>query len=78
MIRKTILFILSLGTIGLMILTIQRMTMDYNENGVYFDGEVTYDTDALLVYKVISILLLIITLGTALIWKANKIGTKNN
>ena len=69
MIRTIILFILSSVTIGFVVLTAQRMTMDYNENGVYYDGAVTFDTDALVAYMVISCVLVVVTIGTGLVWK---------
>ena len=46
--------------------------MDYSENGVYFDGVVTYDKDAILVYGLITLTLLIITLGLQLLWNKRK------
>lgn len=69
MFRKIIISILSLVTVGLLILTFQRMTMDYNENGVYFNGEVTYDIDALLVFATMTCFFIILTMGTIAIWK---------
>lgn len=56
-----------------MLLTVQRLTMDYNENGVYFDGEITYDTDGLLVYGVTTCFLFIMTLTTIMVWKTKRL-----
>jgi hypothetical protein len=76
MLRKVIRCALSLLTIGLIILTVQRWAMDYNENGIYFDGETTYDSDALLVYTVITSLSMIITISTAIKWKENRMKSR--
>lgn len=67
MIRKIITFLLSLLTVGFAMLTYHRSTMTYNENGVFFDGETTYDTDAVVAYGIITALLLLVTI---LFWKA--------
>jgi hypothetical protein len=69
MIRKIVISILLLVTVGLSTLTFQLMTMDYNENGVYFDGEVTYDTDTLLVSTTITGFFIILTIGIITLWK---------
>lgn len=63
MIKKIIIAVLSLLTIGFAALTASRLAMDYNENGVYFDGVVTYDTDAIVVYGLITFTLLAATIG---------------
>ena len=76
MIKRIVIIVLSLGTIYFATLTIKRLALDYNENGVYFDGVVTYDTDAILGYGLITGTLLIITVGLQLIWK--KPTTDNN
>ncbi len=69
MLRKFIIVVLFLLSLGFMLLTAQRSTMDYNENGIYFDGTVTYSQDALLVYGILAGLLLISTLGVLLVRK---------
>ena len=56
-------------TIGFALLTIEHSMIDYNENEVYFDGVVTYDTDAVVAYGFITGTLLVITIGLILIWK---------
>ncbi len=63
MIRKILTAIFSIATIGFLILTIQRWTFDYNENGVYFDGVTTYDTDSLLGFTATTVLFLVLTMG---------------
>ena len=68
-IKQALILILSIGLIFFATLTIKRLTWDYNENGVYFDGETTYDQDAILVYGLITGTLLIIVVGLQLIWK---------
>ena len=66
-ISKTLLvgltIILSISTMIFAITTFNRISMDYNENGVYFDGSVTYNSQAIIVYGLITIILLIFTIG---------------
>ena len=56
-------------TIGFAVVTINRLTMDYNENGVYFDDNVTYDTDAIMAYGIITGTLLLLTVGLMIVWR---------
>ena len=65
-IKKIIQIFLASATIGFAVLTIHRSMMDYNENGVYFDGVVTYDSDAVPAYGSITGILLVITVGLLL------------
>jgi hypothetical protein len=46
--------------IGFAVLTVDRMLLDYNEQGVYFDGITTYDQDAVVSYTIISAIFLIV------------------
>lgn len=69
MLRKTIITFLSLATIFFLILTIKRSTLEYTENGVNFDGIVTYNNDAILVYGFITAILLVLTIGITVVWK---------
>jgi hypothetical protein len=69
MIRKLAIIILSLATVVFMLLTVERMRMDYNENGIYFDGVVTYNADSILSYGVITGVLLLFTLGLIILRK---------
>ena len=57
MIRKIMLGILSIVAIGFLALTVSRMQLQYNEEGKYFDGEVTYDSDAIAGYGTITLAL---------------------
>jgi hypothetical protein len=54
--------------IGFALLTMDRMLLDYNEQGVYFDGATTYDLDAVFAYKMISLFFLILGIITAIVW----------
>jgi hypothetical protein len=53
--------------IGFAVLTVDRMLLDYNEQGVYFDGISTYDQDAVLAYTVISAIFFIVGI-IAIFW----------
>ena len=83
MIQKFLMFILSLGTIGFVTLTIHRLTMDYNENGIYFDGEVTYSSDAILVFGLLASLFFILTIAisktaSSILKRPNKLTEKHD
>ena len=69
MTKRIVIFILSLLTIGFAVVTISRLTMDYNENGVYFDGNMTYDTDAIVGYGIITGTLLLLTVVLMIVWR---------
>ena len=45
----------------------ERSLLDYNENGVYFDGVTTYDTDAVVGFGFVAALLFIAATIIALI-----------
>lgn len=66
MIFKILISLLSIGTLLFLLLTVQRLTMDYSENDVYFDGTTTYTKDAILVYASLTVILAILTSVTAL------------
>jgi hypothetical protein len=67
--KRILVVILSVVTIGFACLTISRMMIDYNENGVYFDANslVTYDDDAIPAYGIITIILLTVTIALILV-----------
>lgn len=78
MVRKVVFIFLAIVNVGLLTLLIQRMSMDYNENGVHFEDGVTYDNDALLVYKVALLLSLLSTLGVAIVWRIGRASVKKD
>ena len=45
------------------VITIQRMTLDYNENGVHFDEEsvTTYDSGSIIAYTGLAIIFVTVT-----------------
>lgn len=51
-------------TIGFFAATIYRLSLDYNENGVYFDeaSTTTYDDDAVVAYGGLAVVFLIPTI----------------
>ena len=55
---------LAIVTLLLLSLTIYRWTWDYNENGNYFDEETmtVYDSDAIPVFAILTIIFIITTL----------------
>lgn len=69
MVRKVVIALLSLVSVAFLVLTCQRVMMEYNENGVYFDGEVTYDRDAVVAYGTLTGVLLLLTVATRYFWK---------
>ncbi len=65
--RPTLLFlILSAGTLAIifLIVTVDRLKMNYNEKGVYFDEETlsTYDSQSLIFYYAVTGTLLLLTI----------------
>ena len=52
--RKLIITLLSLTSIIFIFVAIKRTTLPYNENGVYFDGTTTVDSDAVVVFSVLA------------------------
>ena len=59
MVKKVFIFLLIILAFGALSLAVTRFFMDYNEQGLYFDGEVVYKEDAVLVYGLLGILWLI-------------------
>ena len=69
MLLKIIISLLTFATVSFFILTVHRMTLEYNESGVSFDGQTTYNSDAILVYGTITLIFFIVTILTILIRK---------
>jgi hypothetical protein len=67
MIKPIVTITLIFLTTAFALLTIERVMMDYNENGVYFDGLATYNSDAVVAYGSVTCVLLVITAGIILI-----------
>jgi len=67
--RRIFVGIFSIITILFSVLSFERLTMDYNEAGVYFDGVITYNSDAIVGYTALAIISLLITLGLVLLRK---------
>ena len=67
--RLILTIVLALATILCAALTLQRWRLDYNENGVYFDVDtaVTYDTDAIIGYGLVTVILFLATVGIRLV-----------
>ena len=59
MIKKMFILLFILLGFGAIALSISRSLLDYNEQGRYFDGEVVYNEEAIIVYGLFGILLLI-------------------
>jgi hypothetical protein len=72
MFRKITIPLVSFITLFFLYVTIERLTMDYNENGVYFDGTNTYDQDAIVVYSAITMVLIIITVAITLVTRPRR------
>jgi hypothetical protein len=70
MIRKILLLLLALTTLAMLVLTFQRINMDYDENGVYLEDGVTYDSDARLVYIAMTLFFLALLITTGMFLKA--------
>jgi len=67
--KKIWIWNLSISTVIFFGLTIYRMTLDYNENGVYFHEGVTYDRDAIVAYATLGCFFLLALVGMKLFWK---------
>ena len=63
--RRLPLFLFAFSTLTFLVLTIRRSMLDYNENGVYFDGAVTYDRDAVVTFGTITVALALVTIVLA-------------
>lgn len=72
MIRKFLILISTFITILLSILTIQRLRMDYNEKGVYFDGVTTYDSDAVVAFLTCTVISISITIFLIITSKSSR------
>jgi hypothetical protein len=72
MFRKVTISLVSFITLFFLYMTIDRLTMNYNENGVYFDGMNTYHRDAIVVYSSITMVLIIITVAITLVTRPRK------
>lgn len=68
MLRKLVISLLSLAAIAFITPTRQRLTLPYNGNGVYFNGEVTHST-ALLIYGVLAVAFFVAAVALGLFWK---------
>ena len=66
--RKIFIWNLSISTVIFFGLTVYRMTLDYNENGVYFHDGVTYDRDGIVTYATLGCFFLLALVGMKL-WK---------
>jgi hypothetical protein len=69
--------ILSVLTIVFAAVTINRSRLDYNENGVYFDGVVTYNADAIIGYALITAIFFVLTIAFTMTWALKKRKTIN-
>ena len=69
MFRIVIISILSLLTIATGILAASRATMDYNEQGRYFDGIVVYNIAELEIYFFLTIVFLALSLVSIIFLK---------
>lgn len=69
MIRPIVISILAFITITTGILAANRATMDYNDQGRYFDGLVVYNIAELEVYFLLTVILLALSLVSILFWK---------
>ena len=66
LIKRVIVAILLIVSAVFAGLAYERSLLDYNDNGVYFDGITTYDTDAIDAYAGIAFLFFAAGMGIAL------------
>jgi len=62
MLRKILIGVLVLITLGFMLVTINRMRMPYNEMDNYFDGVIVYHRQAILVFEFFTVVFFVLTI----------------
>jgi hypothetical protein len=60
--RRLPAILLALTTLIFALITIKRATVDYNENGVYFDGQAGYDRDSVVAFGTLTVAFALLTL----------------
>jgi hypothetical protein len=64
-------------TIVFAAVAINRSRLDYNENGVYFDGVVKYNAGAIIGYELTTAIFFVLTLAFTITWGVEKRKTIN-